>query len=362
MCRSLVIAVLVVGCGSRAQPSDCELVLGKPANAMVAITARYPGDPVKVATTIEGCVAPSGELCDRFAKLIAAIPTMAPNLHAPTADAAKQCRGMPPEMQRCMLPSYILAHADECGKIIAVMKQTAIDSINPQPSTRPVATCVRDFQIYIDTGGVWIATAADQHCYAPRRAGAIDTTWLDAEIATFESATCGAEADVASAPGVVYQDTIHAMDIAIKHGMDSGLDDPGSLTYGPLPTDPQGARSHCAPPKDQPMTARAPAPTPSLPTTDAGLRQAPVVIVTKTELQFEHHALATTAALRKGSGAIAELTAALPPGRKSQGVLILQADELTDAIVINRIVLTAKAAGFDNLLFAVKNKSGASAP
>ena len=38
------------------------------------------------------------------------------------------------------------------------------------------------------------------------------------------------------------------------------------------------------------------------------------------------------------------------------GLAILQADEGTDVRVINKIVNTAKAAGFDNLLFAVKNK------
>ena len=38
------------------------------------------------------------------------------------------------------------------------------------------------------------------------------------------------------------------------------------------------------------------------------------------------------------------------------GLAILQADEETDVRLINKIVNTAKAAGFDNLLFAVKNK------
>jgi len=38
------------------------------------------------------------------------------------------------------------------------------------------------------------------------------------------------------------------------------------------------------------------------------------------------------------------------------GLAILQADETTDVRLINKIVNTAKAAGFDNLLFAVKNK------
>jgi biopolymer transport protein ExbD len=38
------------------------------------------------------------------------------------------------------------------------------------------------------------------------------------------------------------------------------------------------------------------------------------------------------------------------------GLAILQADKDTDVRVINKIVNTAKVAGFDNLLFAVKNK------
>ena len=38
------------------------------------------------------------------------------------------------------------------------------------------------------------------------------------------------------------------------------------------------------------------------------------------------------------------------------GLAIIQGDESTDARVINKVVKTAKDAGFDNLLFAVKNK------
>jgi hypothetical protein len=38
------------------------------------------------------------------------------------------------------------------------------------------------------------------------------------------------------------------------------------------------------------------------------------------------------------------------------GLAILQADKETDVRVINKLVNTAKVAGFDNLLFAVKNK------
>ncbi len=45
------------------------------------------------------------------------------------------------------------------------------------------------------------------------------------------------------------------------------------------------------------------------------------------------------------------------PGKACpDGLAILQADETTDIRVINKIVATAKQAGFDNLMFAIKNK------
>jgi hypothetical protein len=39
-----------------------------------------------------------------------------------------------------------------------------------------------------------------------------------------------------------------------------------------------------------------------------------------------------------------------------EGLAILQADQGTDVRMINKVVNTSKVAGFDNLLFAVKNK------
>lgn len=123
------------------------------------------------------------------------------------------------------------------------------------------------------------------------------------------------------------------------------------------------------------------------------LQQAPVIIVTKSEITYQGQLIATVeSALRDDSptfkiDALYErLDAAakqikedvgmgkLPkdlakacddaknnirpqPGKICpDGLAILQADEATDARLINKIVNTAKAAGFDNLLFAVKNK------
>jgi len=123
------------------------------------------------------------------------------------------------------------------------------------------------------------------------------------------------------------------------------------------------------------------------------LQQAPVIIVTKSEITYQGQLVATVeSALRDDSptfkidALFERLDAAskkikedvgmgkLPkdlakacddaknnirpqPGHICpDGLAILQADESTDARLINKIVNTAKAAGFDNLLFAVKNK------
>lgn len=123
------------------------------------------------------------------------------------------------------------------------------------------------------------------------------------------------------------------------------------------------------------------------------LQLAPVIIVTKSEITYQGQLVSTVdAALRDDSptfkidALFERLDAAgkqikedvgmgkLPkdlakacddaknnirpqPGKICpDGLAILQADESTDARLINKIVNTAKAAGFDNLLFAVKNK------
>ena len=123
------------------------------------------------------------------------------------------------------------------------------------------------------------------------------------------------------------------------------------------------------------------------------LQQAPVIIVTRSEITYQGQLVATTesvlrddsptfkidalyerldAAAKKikedvGLGKmpkdLAKACEEAKQGIRPQGgaicpdgLAILQADESTDVRLINKIVNTAKAAGFDNLLFAVKNK------
>ena len=133
-----------------------------------------------------------------------------------------------------------------------------------------------------------------------------------------------------------------------------------------------------------------------LPTTQGKpgeLQDAPVIIVTKSEITFKGEMIVTTeSVLRDDSptfkieklyerlqaaatfikdevdkGKIPEdLKKACEDAKQNvrpqpghicpEGLAILQADEATDTRVVNKVVVTAKAAGFDNLLFAVKNK------
>jgi biopolymer transport protein ExbD len=122
------------------------------------------------------------------------------------------------------------------------------------------------------------------------------------------------------------------------------------------------------------------------------LQQAPVIIVTKGEITYQGQLVATTesvlrddsptfkidalyerldAAAKKikedvGLGRMPkDLQKACEDAKQGivvagklcpDGLAILQADQATDVRLINKIVNTAKAAGFDNLLFAVKNK------
>jgi biopolymer transport protein ExbD len=123
------------------------------------------------------------------------------------------------------------------------------------------------------------------------------------------------------------------------------------------------------------------------------LQQAPVIIVTKTEITYQGQLVATVdsvmrddsptfkidALFERLDAAAKKIREEVAYGRQAKdllkscedakqnirpapgkicpdGLAILQADESTDGQLINKIVNTAKAAGFDNLLFAVKNK------
>ena len=129
------------------------------------------------------------------------------------------------------------------------------------------------------------------------------------------------------------------------------------------------------------------------------LQDAPVIIVTKTEITYQGQLVATVDSVLRDDSPTFKIDALFerldaaakkikedvalgkipgnlkkacdeakqgfrPQPRKDgtmppicpDGLAILQADKETDARLINKIVNTSKAAGFDNIMFAVKNK------
>lgn len=112
---------------------------------------------------------------------------------------------------------------------------------------------------------------------------------------------------------------------------------------------------HCDGKLDTTHRAKPDQGKPAAPANRDALQTAPVLIVTTSELKLGDKVLGDVANAAKGSGKLPELATALAE-LPAKGLLILQADQSTPATLINRIVVTAKGAGFDNLLFAVKNK------
>lgn len=357
----LVALLLLAACGSKSKPDDCALVRDKPATAMEELAKRYPNDAVKVAQTIENCVAPSGDECDRIAKIVAAIPGMAPQIQMPRQefDPVKTCREAPPEFRRCLLPSYTLAHAEECRAAMTA----PITSVEVTPKSPAPADACGFVAIYVSEAGTWLATGREPaaRCFAPRQGGALDRDWLEAQLVRAKRQPCNpSSAELAGAATVAYKDLVAAMDVAVKTGfMDVGLSSVGDLAVPLATADPKGAAKEC-PASLIPVEASAVAETKPRPPATSGtdrLKNALVVIVTKRELTLKIGDVAkeiATIADAENTGQLDALTAALP--RTTDGMIILQADESTSAKVINLVIAAAKAAGYDNVLFAVKNR------
>jgi biopolymer transport protein ExbD len=269
------------------------------------------------------------------------------------------------------------------------------------------------------TDGVWISTDAGA-CRAPRVDGAHDLAWVEAELKQLRAsyATCSTAVE-AYADGGTYQDLISLMDVAVKVGFpEFGLADRSELRIAlgdahaaphctqptPPPAKPPKPPSPPAMPPLSPdeaemllavsrsLAAELEAQRPLQPSDSrAALQSAPVIIVTKTEVTLKGQLVATIdrvptqepqilqplyEALVKEADAIRAKLASggyprdlvqacddirrgrrpRPGHRCPDGLAILQADAASDARVITTITRTAKKAGFDNLLFAVKYK------
>ena len=346
---------------------DCKIVHDDPAHAMGLLSQRYPHDAVKVAEVIEGCVAPAGaDECERVAALVKAIPQMTPGL-APKpgtlTDPVALCRGMPPEMRRCMLASYSLAHDVECAKVRQDLASTALAQLDIQPkgsASGPGACDDTEIAVLVTKDGLWIGTGQGirGRCFSPAKDGILDFEWLERQLRHYDGMDCKPLVELAADKDVSYQDVIHAMDTAVKVGLvDVGLTDAKSLPVmlggvaDGTPADCNNGSVHVA--------AGAKPPSPSVPPVATSgtdnLKHAPVVIITRDEIEVAGKTIVKLSELGTGAANITELAAALPKA-PADAMAILQADRDTPMNVMNRVVQTLKAAGYSNLLFAVKNK------
>jgi biopolymer transport protein ExbD len=165
-----------------------------------------------------------------------------------------------------------------------------------------------------------------------------------------------ASASLWAEDAVAYQDVIATMDSLIKIGLvDVGLGPPGDdSTPSPRPAKPPPDKdvksTWTTGPDGRPqieleLTRQKPLDKRSR------LAEAPVIIATKTEVTIAGKLVGKV----DDAGLDAAITGALPADPKD-GLAILQADASLRFSTIRRAVKGAKAAGYDNLLFAVKNK------
>jgi biopolymer transport protein ExbD len=287
---------------------------------------------------------------------------MAPELAMPkSGDYEKACLAAPSEFRDCFLPSYALTHVDKC-KQARNAPLTSIE-ITPKDRAAPVdPSCGGFVSIYLDKAGTWLATGRDAkaRCFAPRRAGWLDGDWLEAELRKVNAIKCPAgSTEVAADEDVAYQDIIYTMDISMKAGIvDVGISSPKDLAVPLAGAKPDGAARECPAtvitldPKDAAASRKTTQGGPS------ALANAPVLVITQDRLTLSREGtnsdLGSLSDAAKPGASLYALPKVLP--KTQNGMLILQAVESTPSTVINKVVAAAKAQGYDNIMFAVKNR------
>lgn len=302
---------------------DCRIVRDEPARAVAVLREKYAGDARKVATVVEGCVAPSGTPCQRIGKIVATVPGLMPPATRVVPDPARTCASLPPAMQQCMLPSYALAHAMECDVIRWAAVQPGIEvptnadmraalgAALDDPANAP--TCP-DVRITIATGTVTYGRGGITTM--PRDRGAIDTEALRAGLAVLAKDCIGGVV-LMTDPGVGYKDLVTVMDVAVSVGLNNiSLEDPASQPAAPA-------------------APAAPAGDPVI-----GMSKDAVFLNGQRTGGVDDTRAAVAAALKALNGA--------------GGRIILQADAQTPYGRITDAIQGARDAGYDNLAFSTQ--------
>jgi biopolymer transport protein ExbD len=371
--RTLAALLLLSACGQKvaARASDCDVVRQDPASAEQELSRRYPGQPIKVMETIENCVAPNGDECERFAKITQAIPGMIGTTKGMGEhDLLAICKIIPADVRRCMLPSYNLGHVDACKQALANIRQTA-QAEQPEQSeqlpTKPKLCGV--VSTLITNDGIWVGAADGKGCFAKRAGGELDLAWLEAAWKPFNVA-CRPALEIAATGDVPYHEIVAAMDLGRKVGLvDENTATPNELEHQPgsgiAPARCQKVTAtgtpKASPPQGEPRSPDVgPGTTRSveidLPRADSAARgSTPVIIVTRDEVTFATTQVGHVADLAKGVGTIDELAAALPADPTDHRIII-QANDATPYRLIVRIMDTAKAAGYESVMLVTENK------
>ncbi len=212
--------------------------------------------------------------------------------------------------------------------------------------------CERAVELELDSDGVWMATASDQSCFATRDVAFGSDDWLRHELASFASKTCPLSVTLRVGANAPFQGAIDAMSRVRELGgavTIAAFD--GARRFGTRPPARRPPPAHCKPPHD---AAPQPAQLPQVQATRTVVA-GPLIEVSRTELFVNGKAIVKLdIVLKRDRYQIDELVAALPRPAASKGVATVAADTSTDARVINLVVYSAKAAGYDELMFAVQ--------
>lgn len=265
-----------------------------------------------------------------------------------------------------LLLSGLVACERDSGGGGAQDPQAAIRPKNAPADAAPAPTQASGcppLVVLVKPDGIWLRDASTQSVVASC-GGEIDSAALGARLcALAKSAPPGCAAvEVAAESGVKYQQLIAVMDAAMAVGLrDVGLTEPAALS---LPLRDSRPSDRVAPACGDPVpscsvdppggaTATVPAPAGG-PLTDAIV----VVVPTDGSVTINGKQVATAAEAKAGDRIeplYKELRAKMDPA--GPRALVLQVDRSIDARLVNRIVVTSQAAGYHNILFAVRNKN-----
>lgn len=209
--------------------------------------------------------------------------------------------------------------------------------------------------LQIDAAGVWLGAAPSVRCFGPRKGPAVDWAWLGAELARLRAAidpkTCPSAVEIAGTEAS-FDELVQAMDAATRAGFpEVSLASPGALAM--TFTGASTATSCTAAPTLGPRTVSAAASAVRSSVKTRVSPSTPVVVISTSEILVNRQPVATIADARTGDGPLAAVATAIGTA-KSGRTLILQAARSVPATIVNRVVQTARQAGFDEVIFAVK--------